>query len=63
VGARPIRSRYLNARTERVVCKSNLITKKEESSEERSPRVLETEKGFQGSLKGFIKLVARVAKP
>jgi hypothetical protein len=63
VGARPIRFRFLNARTERVVCKNNLITKKEKSSEGKSPRVLETEKGFQGSFESFKKLVVRVAKP
>jgi hypothetical protein len=37
------------------------ITHKEKSSEMRSPRVLEVEKGFQG--KNERKTVERVAKP
>jgi hypothetical protein len=47
----------------KAACKGSLITKKEKSSEGKSPRVLETEKGFQGSFRSFIKLVERVAKP
>jgi hypothetical protein len=61
VGTRSTRVSWENAGAEKGMRKDALITKREKSSEGRSPRALEVERNFQGREKA--NTAERVAKP